>query len=159
MVQGRGLALRPHPDELGVRRVCVGVTAVRGWGWGGHSQVQRVEIRGESWAYLPGAWRHSPPHRIPHFPHSRSPGEETGELGGCWGQHLHNRRPRDCRCCDRPSGPCPLGPTRETSNRMGGGSWRQRGGTHAPGPTTLLGVQTAFLLTALHGAQAEAGRW
>lgn len=36
--------------------------------------------------YLLGVWRHSPLRRIPHSPHSRSPGEQTGGgLGGCWG--------------------------------------------------------------------------
>lgn len=34
---------------------------------------------GESRAYLLGVWRHSPPHRILHSPHSRSPGEQAEE--------------------------------------------------------------------------------
>lgn len=41
---------------------------------------------------LLGVWRHSPPHRIRHSPHNRSPREQTERLGECWGGA------EGCRC-------------------------------------------------------------
>lgn len=48
--------------------------------------------RCEPRAYLLGVWRHSPPHRIRHSPHNRSPREQTERLGECWGGA------EGCRC-------------------------------------------------------------